>query len=185
MRNTVVPSPRAPGRALTHLSIIACVLALGCGDDVVEPTYANVADTIETSCGSRSSSCHGGARGSAGLNFQLTEDNGMPYTAAMNGIASCQYDRMPIIDPGNPGNSWLMVKLNGDFDADSGELNFEPDADWAAGVDLTTDGFCPLVEDGELKFGQVMPQNRGAPAPLSAARIEMFRAWIEAGAPSE
>ncbi len=162
--------------------------ALACGDDApLEPTYENVAAIIERSCGGSSMSCHGGIRGNANLNFGIAEGEGRPYTELLVGVESCEYDFMPRIDPGNPENSWLMVKLGGAH-APDGKLLFEPDPGWDSGLEPRTDGSlppstCPLTDEGELSFGYSMPQNVGAPDPLPQRELDMIYEWILIGAP--
>lgn len=170
-------------------SLALSILLAACGDDAtpLEPTYENVEALIDLSCGSTSSSCHGGTRGSARLNFQLFADTGQPYTEALIGVEACEYDFMPRVDPGNPDNSWLMIKISGPHDAD-GLLTFTPDPGWDSGLTRRMDGSfppsqCPLIEEGELTFGYAMPQSRGDPLPLHPRQIELFREWILAGAP--
>lgn len=173
-------------RGIVPLALTLLVVA--CGDDApLEPTYENVEALIDVSCGSASSSCHGGVRGSARLNFQVLADEGRPYTDALVGVESCEYDFIPRVDPGNPDGSWLMVKIEGAHDAE-GELTFTPDPGWDSGLVPRMDGSyppsqCPLVEDGALTFGYAMPESRGDPLPLEPAQIALFREWILAGAP--
>lgn len=174
-------------RALTIL--LVCGL-MGCGGDPqpLEPTYENIEMTINLTCGARSSSCHGGARGNADLNFQRIADTTGDYTEVLVGVAACEYDFMPRVDPGNPDNSWLMVKLTGEHDSE-GRLQFTPDPGWDPGLTPRMDGSfppsqCPLVEDGELSFGYVMPENQGGTEQqLDARTTQLFRDWILAGAP--
>lgn len=169
------------------LLLALAMLMTACGDDPpLEPTYANVEALIDRSCGSTSSSCHGGVRGSARLNFQLLADTERPYTDALVGVEACEYDFMPRVDPGNPDNSWLMIKISGPHDAE-GLLTFTPDPGWDSGLTPRMDGSfppsqCPLVEDGELTFGSVMPES-GGEIFLEPAEITLFREWILAGAP--
>jgi len=162
--------------------------ALACGDDApLEPTYENVAAVIERSCGGSSMSCHGGIRGNASLNFGIAEGEGSPYTELLVGVESCEYDFMPRVDPGNPENSWLMIKLEGAHSENS-KLLFEPDPGWDSGLTPRMDGSfppstCPLVDEGELSFGYSMPQNVGAPDPLPERELDMIYEWILIGAP--
>lgn len=171
-------------RIAVSLAVFLAVPLAACGDDeevgTIEPTYENVQDTIDTSC--TFSSCHGGGGVGGGmLNLAMAIDAGDLRTVLVD-VPACQYDPMPRVDPGNPENSWLMVKLTGAHDAD-GRIQFTPDPAWAAAVDTSAPSTCPLVEDGELSFGELMPQSLDEPQPLPEARIEMFRQWIEDGAP--
>ena len=168
-----------------------CLVLAGlvaCGDPApLEPTYENVRMVVERSCGTDSRSCHGGVRGNAQLNFRLVLDEGRPITDALVDVPSCEYDLYDRVEPGDPERSWLFIKLSGAHD-DEGNLEFTPDPTWDPGIERRTDGTfppseCPLVEDGELTFGQVMPENRGNPRPLRSREIQLFRDWILAGAP--
>lgn len=163
------------------LTLVAAPL-MGCGDDdgmpadsgmggsdagpPLEPTYANVAAVIGRSC-TFTTSCHGGSRGQASLLFMGVDD----LTTELNGVPSCQYDAMPRVDPGNPDNSWMMVKIDGMRDA-SNMVVFTPDPGWTPD---TSDPLCP----GDGNFGLGMPF--GAP-PLPDNEIEMIRQWIANGA---
>lgn len=190
-RRLFVRLPRALW-AYALASVSACS-----GDDTppLEPTYENVESVIRLSC-AFSTSCHGGpANGQSMLNFGRHLEAGEPFTMAlmdgMNPRMACQYDLMPLVDPGNADNSWLMVKIAGMHS--SGQVAFTPDASWDPGIvpdamgryppstcPYTTD---PLAEDGAISFGRVMPWSIGMPTPLPANEIDLVRAWIEAGAP--
>jgi len=174
---------------MTRAACLLLVIPLiACGDDApLEPTYENVAAVLERSCGASSMSCHGGIRGNASLNLGTAMDTGQPYTELLVGVESCEYSFMPRVDPGNPENSWLMVKLEGAH-SDDGELLFEPDPGWDPGIEPRADGSyppstCPLVDEGELTFGYLMPQNVGAPDPLPERELDMIYEWILIGAP--
>ena len=168
-----------------------CLVLAGlvaCGDPApLEPTYENVLNVVDRSCGTDSRSCHGGARGNADLNFGLLLDEGRPITEALVNVPACQYDLLDRIEPGDPDRSWLFIKLSAAHDAD-GNIEFTPDESWDPGIERRMDGTfppseCPNVEDGELTFGQIMPENTGNPRPLPNREIELFREWILAGAP--
>lgn len=122
------------------LSAAAMTLAAcpGPDDPPIEPTYENIENLVRESC-AFTVSCHGGlGRGKGRLNFATLLDEGTPVTTVLNGEPSCEYNRMPRVDPGHPENSWLMVKLEG---AHSGSLlNFTPASDWDPMVDRNTDG---------------------------------------------
>ena len=156
------------------------LLLVACGDDSepLEPTYENVEALVENSCGASSMSCHGGARGNARLNFGIALAEG-DIRSVLVDQPSCEYDAMLRVQPGSPDSSWLMEKLAGEFD-EEGLLLFEPDPAWVA---PEFDGVCPLIVDGELSFGYLMPQNVGHPSPLPEEELELIRAWILAGAP--
>lgn len=151
----------------------------GDDDETIAPTYENVEITLSRAC-AFSTSCHGGAgRGSADLNFATAIESGTVLEVLT--VPSCEYSRMPRVDPGNPDGSWIMVKLEGEHDAD-GNLTFTPDADWTPDSGGHPETLCPLMMGGEVHFGTIMP----ATAPfdgLPEDEIEMFRQWIEMGAP--
>lgn len=167
-------------RGITLVLGWACV-ACGGGDQravpemdaSVPPTYENVAAVVNRACGFEES-CHGGAgAGQAGLNFATHDtlqeawetDNGSPR-------ASCEYGPMPIVDPGHPENSWLMVKIaDGPVD---GDLNIVA-GDWGP-----ADGFVMGQNEDCPSLGQRMPQIGDM---LTASEVAMFRAWIADGAP--
>jgi hypothetical protein len=147
---------------------VALSALVGCGGDEeppIEPTYANVEMVVQRSC-ALSSVCHAD-RGSADLTFEGLSDITMP----LNGVASCQYPPMPRVDPGNPDNSWLMIKLDGMYDGE-GNIQFTPEP-----------GFTPPTGDPNCEtFGTIMPSN-ATPVPLPMREVTMFREWIRAGAP--
>lgn len=172
---------------MPHLrpSALACaLLVLGCEQGPLEPTYENVAGIFDSSCSF--SSCHGGSRGEAELNFAAAREAGVLYTELLIDVPACEYDLMPLIDPGNPDNSWLYLKVTHAHDAD-GYLTFTPAADWDPGIERDPDtglyprSPCPRTEDGEITFGQIMPD--GSSDGLDARRATAIREWILAGAP--
>ena len=146
-------------------------------------TYEQVEAIMMTSCAF--ATCHGGAgAGAAELNFMAEIGAGRPLTEVLVGQAACQYDAMPLVDPGRPENSWLMVKLVGPHMG--GRIEFTPAMDWDPG--LTPDAMgrypasiCPLTDRGEISFVVLMPQ--GSSMGLSADRVELIRTWILNGAP--
>ena len=171
------------------LSPLALLALMGCEPGPLEPTYENIAGIFDSSCSF--SSCHGGTRGAGTLNFVAAREAGMLYTELLVSVPACQYDRMPLIDPGHPENSWLYVKVSGEHTAD-GSLIFTPAPDWDPGVAADPRGglarsTCPLTEApamGEprvLTFGEIMPE--GSSNGLDARRLTALRLWIEAGAP--
>ncbi|MCS6797903.1 MAG: hypothetical protein NZ898_05150 [Myxococcota bacterium] len=193
---------RTAVQAALHASLIvgACAgLASGCGGDEpggspcasipTEPTYANVEALVECACAF--SSCHGGTgRGAARLQFGPLLAAGEPITAELVGVTACQYDRMPLVTPGDPSRSWLMIKLEGPYEPATGQIlpgAWGPAPDFAP-PPYTRESTCPLVIRGpggelSLSFGRIMPWSTSQPHPLDRAHIEMFRRWIEAGAP--
>lgn len=180
-----------PGGCSASWLVLAAFALWGCGEPMepeppLEPTYANVHAVVERTC--TFSTCHGGpGRGESRLNFQRLLDEGKPLTEALIGVPSCQYDVMPLVDPGNPDNSWLMIKLDGPHD-DAGNLTFTPDPGWVHGLEPNGAGElprseCPYTVDGAISFGLLMPRNLVEPLPLEEREVEMIRAWIAAGAP--
>lgn len=161
----------------------ACGSSGGDSDPVLEPTYANVEMVIRNSCTS-DENCHGGGgNGKARLNFARLLEAGTPITQALVNVEACEYDLMPRIDPGNPENSWFWVKVAGEHN-ERGFLTFTPDASWRTDLQGATDlrpSSCPLVVDGRLSFGEIMPQK--SETGLGPNAIELFRQWIVAGAP--
>jgi hypothetical protein len=183
----------AARRLAGALSVCLGTLSGCAGDDSPpgpEPTYENVEAVIRLSC-AFSSSCHGGpGNGQSMLNFGRHLEAGEPFTLALMDGASprmaCQYDLMPLVDPGNPDNSWLVMKIDGMHTA--GQVDFTPDASWDPGIEPDAMGrypasICPFTEDGAITFGRTMPWSIGMPTPLPAEEIALIRAWIEAGAP--
>ncbi len=173
-------------------TLLVSLLAVGCGSSEGPPadagllpsTYEDVEPIIRTSC-TFSGACHGGDReGQAQLNFAAALDSG-DFRTALEGPA-CEYRALPLLTPGDPDRSWLFIKVAGMADP-SGLLQFEPDPSWDPGIEPDEMGQfpssqCPLVVDGAISFGEVMPQSGGT-ARLDDERMAILRAWIEAGAP--
>jgi hypothetical protein len=177
--------------ALVSLSFLAC----GPGPDPVDAntdanidtSHAAVLGIVRTSC--VFSACHGGPRAGAGmLNFQPVVDGTMTLRDVLVDQPSCEYDLMPLVTPGDPANSWLMLKLEGPHTADRA-ITFTPDETWDPGIVRRTDGtypasVCPLVSHGEIVFGVLMPQGSGTEAPvLTPVQLATIRGWIVTGAP--
>ncbi len=165
---------------LASLSLAACTNP---GPSGPAGTYEEVAVVFNAAC--TFSSCHGGMGGGAG-NLNLMMPDGMPFTTRLVDVAACQYDALPLVDPGNPEGSYLWIKLTTPNGAD-GNITFTPAATWDPGIARGMDGrfppsTCPLVSrDGEIVFGHRMPD--GSTTGLSPARLDIIRAWIENGAP--
>lgn len=159
-------------RAAAVCSTLALLAAsAGCGDEepppAPAPTYEDVDVVLTRSC-TFSNACHGGTgSGKANLNFMTAADK----TTVLNGIAACQYDLMPRVDPGDPENSWLMVKIDGTYD-EMGDITFTPEAGWAPPPSSECEG-----------FGTLMPQSLSMPTALPMDEVEMIREWIRIGAP--
>ncbi|HJK91518.1 MAG TPA: hypothetical protein RMH85_07120 [Polyangiaceae bacterium LLY-WYZ-15_(1-7)] len=176
-------------RVPSVLSLLIALACVGCGDEgpAIEPTYANVLETVQVSCGAESSSCHGGSTGGGSLSFEALLAEGRPITEALVNVPSCEYDLLDRVEPGSPEESWLWIKLSQAHD-EEGRILFEPDPAWDPGIEPRDDGSfppsrCPNVEDGALTFGYQMPLNAGAPSPLPDDQLRLFHDWIEAGAP--
>ena len=177
---------RLPIFSLTVLLSLA-----GCGDDDVvpdpplEPTYENVERIVRQSC-TFSGSCHGGTASARGrLNFQRLFDSGRPITDILFEVPSCEYAPYPRVFPGDPDRSWMWIKINNEADS-RGKLLFDAGPEWDAGVRRLSDGglatsTCPLVQRGELSFGQLMPM--GTRTGISPNRRLAIYEWIRAGAP--
>jgi hypothetical protein len=168
-------------------ALAACGGGGGGGSDAgptpLPGTYENVASIMMTGCAFNS--CHGGSgQGASMLNLQTAIADGTLVEDLVD-VPSCQYSAMPLIDPGDPDNSWLWIKVAGAHDA-MGRLEFTPDPSWEPGITPDAMGnypssTCPLTQGGDIVFGTIMPQ--GAPNGLDASRAATIREWIEAGAP--
>jgi hypothetical protein len=180
--------------------MLAAAMTVGCGDDAIpgdaglEATVENVDAILQLSC-TFSGTCHGDPRGAgqAMLNFATPLETGQPRATALfaedgRPKPACEYSAMPLVDPGNPDNSWLMVKIDGPHTG--GALMFTPGASWDPGIMRDVDGNypvseCPLVpRPGEIEFGGPMPYSPVAPMPLPPDEIDLIRRWIAAGAPT-
>lgn len=167
----------------TLVAALALFGSVGCAQGPLEPTYENIAGIFDSSCSF--STCHGGTS-AAMLNFVAAREAGVLYTDLLIDVPSCEYDRMPLIDPGNPENSWLYVKVTQAHEAD-GTLIFTPAPDWDPGIVPNPDtglyprSTCPRVERGVLTFGEIMPN--GSTNGLDERRATALREWILAGAP--
>ncbi|MFW6052106.1 MAG: hypothetical protein ACODAU_13090 [Myxococcota bacterium] len=173
--------------------LIAALALAGCGDgggstptdaglEPIEPTYENVERIVDNSC--TFSSCHGGSgSGKAQLNMEQLIEAGDPVTEALVDVPACEYHVMPRVDPGNPENSWLWVKLDPENMNEEGEIQFEPDPSFDPEESPYSSPNCPLTEEGQVVFGTNMPQQLGDPMPLPANEREAIRQWIEMGAP--
>ncbi|UJR85935.1 hypothetical protein [Sandaracinus amylolyticus] len=133
-------------------------------------TYESVAPIFDRACSF--ASCHGGAGdGAGGLNFEAAERAGQSYDEILVNQPACQYDAMDLVEPNDPENSWIYVKMAGPHDGP--DIDFTPEAGWTFDPGTTCRGTTP----GD--FGQLMPQ--GVTMPSADAAI--VRAWIENGAP--
>jgi hypothetical protein len=110
---------------------------------------------------------------------------------------------MPIIDPGNPSNSWLMYKLllavpqPDALEADAGGTPTNPSCQTPPSVQPAPLTQYELLSDnerailGNYVLGQLMPYPKDPATPtddaslklnLTMAELERVRAWIAAGA---
>jgi hypothetical protein len=155
-----------------RLFLLGALLFASCGPEPpLEPTYENVRLIVARSC-TFETSCHGGTgRGEANMNLSAARDPMGDITPIWVGVPSCEYDLMPRVDPGNPDNSWILIKLDSVYDADLNVI-FTPDPAW---MPMST-RVCP----GDGDFGARMPDT-GPPLPMR--EITMLREWIALGAP--
>lgn len=158
------------------MAIAACSGSDGDAPDAAAAIapYAEVEAILARSCAFER--CHSGALVGAGLALPRGGD----YHAALVGRTACEYERMALVEPGDPDRSWLMVKLTAPFrDRDDPYpfyIEFTPDEDWEEG-----DRGCPdETEDGVPLFGQRMPLT--APNMLPEEELQVLREWIEGGA---
>lgn len=169
---------------LTGLTLGSAALS-GCGDDAApgdtrNPQYVAAETAIKQGCFANNANCHGGTGGLAGLNLGAAITAGDMRTALVN-VPSCEYSLMDLVEPGDPDNSWLIVKVTAPFvamgDANPpatqvGDLIFTPDSTWNESMK------CNQQIRG---FGQRMPQV--APFDIEDDHLDALRTWIEVGAP--
>lgn len=127
--------------------------------------FAEVDGLLRRSCGA--ARCHGVLPAFDLLYLGLDPCD---QRAPLVDVQSVEYDRMQRIAPGDPDNSWLMVKLTAPIDEDY-RIQFTPDADWQPPSASPWD---------EIGFGIRMPPPSN---PITDGEIELFHRWIEAGAP--
>jgi hypothetical protein len=164
------------GRARARLLFVAAAALPACDGAPTPATYEYVEPVLREACAA-SSVCHGNGTTDPSVRAHLVFPNDQPLTTVLSGVAACEYDLLPRVDPGDPDGSWLMIKLTADFDAD-GAIQFTPAPDWTP--DPGDD--CPRYVKGELSFGSAMPL--GPPSMrLSDDEIDLMRRWILAGAP--
>jgi hypothetical protein len=137
--------------------------------------YPQVVDVIERRCSWER--CHAGPLIGAGLSFAPGGD----HRAALVGVRACEYDLMARVTPGDPAQSWLMVKLTAPFrplsDPYAHQIFFTPPAGW----DPSRRGCRDQTRDGVPLFGQRMPST--APNTLPPDELDVIRRWIAQGAP--
>jgi hypothetical protein len=119
------------------------------------------------------SACHDSISPGGGLNLEGPLASGT-MREALVGVSSCQYDLMPLVDPGNPDNSWLWLKLSGPHTA-ANVLEFTASPTWIPDPrpECPTP---PMISP----FGVMMPQGSSGLDPM---RANIVRGWILAGAP--
>ncbi|MCA9583389.1 MAG: hypothetical protein KC416_16430, partial [Myxococcales bacterium] len=118
-------------------------------------------------------SCHGGPPGDVAANLRLDGPEG-PIGALLSaggeGVPSCEYPPMALVNPGDPDTSWLLVKLRGPIDNDgaivAGDWGPEP------GFEPGDDPDCPAFGDRMPMTGQELP----------AREITLIEEWIAQGA---
>jgi hypothetical protein len=135
------------------------------------PSFLAAQSVILTSC--TFIRCHGGPfRLAAGLWFD-------PY-ASIRGplvnVPACEYDKMMRVTPGDPANSWMVVKLTAPQDPATHAILFTPEADW---VPTASCGLDPGDAGG--RFGIRMPETDNY--QLDPTSLAQLVDWIEAGAP--
>lgn len=139
----------------------------------IDPTYANIEPILMRAC--TFSGCHGGAGVGAGeLSLSMAFDASMPATTVLDGVPACEYPMMPLVDPGHPENSWLMIKIDPSMADSHAVIQFTPDPSFDPS---SRPADCqPVGSD----FGALMPNVPGT--TLEPREIEAFRQWIAMGA---
>jgi hypothetical protein len=159
--------------------VLAFAFVLGCagaaeGERDAGTLYPRVQAIFEQSCAFQR--CHAGPLIGGGLAL----GPGTDYVAALVSVPACEYERMARVEPFDPEQSWLMVKLTADYRGPDDPLafyiHFEPDPDW----DPEVRGCRDRADDGTPLFGQRMPLT--APNMLEQDELEVIRAWITSGA---
>ena len=99
------------------LLLVAALLWTGCGGDdstlgpdgsegeLTEATLAQVSEVFAVSCAL--SGCHSGGEPKAGLSLEGD------FAARIVGVASGQRPDLKLVDPGNPDDSYLLIKVRG------------------------------------------------------------------------
>jgi hypothetical protein len=91
-------------------------------------------------------------------------------------VPACEYDTMVRVKPGDPANSWMVVKLTAPQDPATHAIQFSPAADW---VPAASCGLDPGDAGG--RFGVRMPETDNY--QLDPTSLAQLVDWIEAGAP--
>jgi hypothetical protein len=163
------------------IALLTAAMAIACGDDAPpgdqrNPLYVGAETAMKNGCGSKSNSCHSVGGGKAMFDLSTAIASGDIRTAMVN-IPSCEYNVMDRIEPGDPANSWVYIKLTGTSVAPTGtardgDLMFTPNSTW------TEADKCNATITG---FGKRMPNV--APFQIEAEPLAAIEAWIRAGAP--
>jgi hypothetical protein len=137
-------------------------------------SYLAAEAVIRTSCAFVR--CHGGpTRGGADLWYGQTTSVRGPLV----NVVACEYSKMMRVAPGDPANSWMMIKLLSPQDPKSHMISFSPAPDWVPNPNCV--GLVPPDADGGGRFGFRMPET--GMFQLDSDSIAKLAAWIEAGAP--
>jgi len=161
------------------LVLVTLALATACGDDAPagrNPQYVAAETALKNGCGSRSSACHSVGGGLAEFDLSTAIASGDMRSEMVN-VPSCEYSLMDRVEPGDPDNSWLMVKLtapsvNAVGTPQNGDIIFTPSTSWS-----DADKCNPLIAG----FGKRMPNV--SPFQVEAEALAAIEAWIRAGAP--
>lgn len=134
--------------------------------------YPQVEAIMQRSCAIER--CHKGTIYGAGLVFGDVHDS-------LVDVPSCLYNRMQLIEPFSPEESWVWVKLTAPFrppeDFYSTFIYFDPPGDWDG-----SERACEFNDaEGRPLFGSRMPLT--APNQLADEELAVIRRWIEQGAP--
>jgi hypothetical protein len=145
-------------------------------DAGVEPaSYRAVREIFERSCAYNR--CHSGVP----IGGALPLAPGGDHASVLVGVPSCEYPPLERVKPGEPEQSWLMIKLTADVrpksDPFADYILFEPEPGW----DESQRGCRDRTPDGTPLFGQRMPLT--APNMLPDEELAVIREWIREGAP--
>lgn len=112
------------------------------------------------------SSCHSTTANKATLDLTAMLD----ITSVLVNVPSCQAEGLDRVEPGNPGMSWMWIKLAGPFDAGSGKVTF-----------AATPKTC-MSTTADAPLGLAMPWTGGPSVPLLPDQMFQICSWIEDGA---
>lgn len=158
------------------LALLPIAMAIACGDDAParNPHYVAAENAFK---GCSFAACHAsGGVGDLAAMFPFGEAIAAgDFRTALVNVPSCEYDVMDRVEPGDPDNSWLMVKLTQAYvmdGIDAGRLIFTPDPTWSE-----ADKCNPAIPG----FGKRMPDT--SPFTLADGPLNAIRTWIAVGAP--